>query len=120
VRDRPSVPRVREAVRELSGWTTRCSRAGACARGRGGAGHGGHRIDLDHRRRDCRLRRTARGAAALGAYGWVDDLSPATDPTPPTTAGCSTPGPRRRWRQRAARPRGARRRRAGRSPPART
>ena len=23
----------------------------------------------------------------LGAYGWVDDLSPAVDPTPPTTAG---------------------------------
>ena len=23
----------------------------------------------------------------LGAYGWVDDLSPAVDPTPPTSAG---------------------------------
>ena len=29
----------------------------------------------------------------LGAYGWVDDLSPAVDPTPPTNAGLlHTPG----------------------------
>jgi hypothetical protein len=36
-----------------------------------------------------RLRRlTARGVARrLGAYGWVDDLSPSADPTPPTMAG---------------------------------
>ena len=43
-----------------------------------------------------RLRRLiARGVPRrLGAYGWVDDLSPATDPTPPTTAGLlHAPGP---------------------------
>lgn len=36
-----------------------------------------------------RLRRLiARGVPRrLGAYGWVDDLDPAVDPTPPTTAG---------------------------------
>lgn len=42
-----------------------------------------------------RLRRlAARGVPRrLGAYGWVDDLSPADDPTPPTRAGLlHTPG----------------------------
>lgn len=36
-----------------------------------------------------RLRRLdARGVPRrLGAYGWVDELTPATDPTPPTSAG---------------------------------
>jgi hypothetical protein len=36
-----------------------------------------------------RLRRlTTRGVPRrLGAYGWVDDLAPAADPTPPTSAG---------------------------------
>ncbi len=48
----------------------------------------------------------------IGAYGWVDDLDPSTDPTPPTRAGFlhapgQRPGARRR---RAARPRDQRRR----------
>ncbi|MBA2550927.1 MAG: hypothetical protein H0V13_07735 [Nocardioidaceae bacterium] len=50
----------------------------------------GHRLDvwytaIAHRR--LRQLQALRATPVLGAYGWVDDLRPADDPTPPTTAG---------------------------------
>lgn len=89
---------VRQAVRELSGLDDALLEGGSLAPAVAAVlDTSSHRIDpwitaVGTRR----LRRlTARGVRRrLGAYGWVDDLSPATDPTPPTTAGLlHAPGP---------------------------
>ncbi|MGZ8741700.1 MAG: hypothetical protein ACXWXO_02130 [Nocardioides sp.] len=50
----------------------------------------GHRLDvwytaIAHRR--LQQVRAIEATPVLGAYGWVDDVRPSPDPTPPTTAG---------------------------------
>jgi hypothetical protein len=89
---------VRQAIRLLAAMDDRLLEGGALAPGVAAVlDTSSHRIDpwitaVGTRR----LRRlTARGVPRrLGAYGWVDDLSPAVDPTPPTTAGLlHAPGP---------------------------
>ncbi len=89
---------VRQAVRRLAGMDADLLEGGSLAPAVAAVlDTSSHRIDpwitaVGTRR----LRRLiARGVPRrLGAYGWVDDLSPSTDPTPPTTAGLlHAPGP---------------------------
>lgn len=77
---------VREAVRELA--TSDPATVESVLTGVLDAA--GHRLDVWHTavaHRRLRQLQALRTTPVLGAYGWVDDLRPATDPTPPTTAG---------------------------------
>lgn len=50
----------------------------------------GHRVDVWHTavaHRRLQQLQAVEATPVLGAYGWVDDLKPAADPTPPTAAG---------------------------------
>ena len=82
---------VREAVRELAGRDAAVLDGGPLAPAVAAVvDASSHRIDPwvtavgTRRLRRLRARDVPR---RLGAYGWVDDLDPAVDPTPPTAAG---------------------------------